>query len=393
MDFKIISMARAKKTSEKNDVSAEIPAGFGYVVFAGNDDFLVNRAASEYWERESAEAFDDMSKDIVEGVALRVDDVREIVDRFLEAANTLPMFGGKKFVWLRNVNWFSEGTLGGSEKASEGVARLLQAAGTLNPDEVCAIVSIIKPDSRKNTTKNFFKLARELQEIRGNDDPADLGDSLETEAERLGVKITANAAKLLATKVNNSTRMSFVELEKLACYVGKGGKIDDEIVIKMVPVFGEGDFFEPVEFFFSGDLTQTLEALHRYFYNNDSARPLLISMQRRLSMLIQVQSLLATKKISLSERFGINKTAFAQAAETFLPMYGGNDEKSPYNIFSQNAWYLGTKVAYQTLTLPGINLKKLIDWQLALMQAFELLIARPREDEAIMRELVTDCLG
>ncbi|MCR5183960.1 MAG: hypothetical protein K6B46_04580 [Opitutales bacterium] len=385
-------MARAKKANEV-EIPSEIPEGYGFIVFYGNDDFLLNRAASERWERESAEAFDEMSKEIVEGTALRVDDIAGITARFADAAGTMPMFGGKKYVWLRNVNWFSDGQLGSSEKAAAGVANLLRSAQTADPEGVCIIVSILSPNEKRTTTKKFFNLARELCPVGGNENAEQLGAALEEEAKRLGVTIMPDAAKLLATKVNNSTRMSYVELEKLACYVGAGGEIDDKIVLEMVPVFGEGDFFEPVEIFFGGNLQETLASLKRYFFNNDSARPLLTSMQRRVSLLIQLQSLAATKKISISERYGVNKAGFERAAEIFLPMYGGNDEKSPYNVFSQNPWYLGSKVAARTFAIPGMNLKRLIDWQLALMRAFESLIARPKEDEAVMCELVTECLG
>ena len=41
----------------------------------------------------------------------------------------------------------------------------------------------------------------------------------------------------------------------------------------------------------------------------------------------------------------------------------------------------------------SVTLKRLIDRQLEFVRAFEALIARPGEDEAVMRELAVRCLS
>ncbi len=363
----------------------------GFIFFVGDDDFLVNRAAKALWEKESANAFDEMSKDIVEGIALRVDDVAEIAGKFTEAVRTISLFGGKKFVWLRNVNWLSDGVIGASEKTAKAVEKLVELSGTIDENSVFALISIVKPDKRRSATKKFLKCG-ELNEISGGSDPETLISSLENEAVRLGVKITPEAAQTLAAKVNFHTRMSHVELEKLACFVGSAGTIDAETVLQLVPVFGEGDFFEPVEIFFSGNLQKTLDSLRSYFFNNETARPLLSALQKRNSLLIQLRSLLDSNEAKFNFRGEISKSDILAANEKYGAMFGGNDEKSNFNLFSQNAWYVGAKVA-SALRNSSFTMKKLIDWQLDFLNAFEQLIARPKEDEAVMRELVTRCLG
>ena len=365
--------------------------GNGFILFAGDDDFLVGRAARARWEKESAEAFDDMSKDVLEGTALGVDDIAEIVDRFVESVRTLPMFGGRKYVWLRNVNWLADGRLVESDKTAAAVERLAEEAARTDRGAVFAMISVVKPDKRRSATKRLFKLG-ELNLVAGGSDPEDLFPALEAEARRLGVKIDDDALRVLVEKVNRHTRMCCVELEKLACYVGEGGTIDVATVRELVPVFGEGDFFEPVEMFFSGDLAKTLASLRAYFFNNDSARPLLSAMQKRNSLLIQLRALTDSGAARLNFRGEIPKGDILAAAERYGQLFGGNDEKSSYNLFSQNAWYVGAKVA-GTLRDPRVTLRRLIDWQLDFLRAFEELVARPREDEAVMRELVSRCLS
>ena len=147
--------------------------GAGYILFVGDDDFLVNREARARWEKESADAFDDMSKDIIEGTALGVDDIAEIVDKFIESLRTLPLFGGKKYVWLRNVNWLADGRLVDSEKTANAVKRLAEEAETLDGSAVCALISVLKPDKRRSTTKQLLKCG-ELNAVAGGSDPEEL---------------------------------------------------------------------------------------------------------------------------------------------------------------------------------------------------------------------------
>ena len=57
-----------------------------------------------------------------------------------------------------------------------------------------------------------------------------------------------------------------MEIKKLCVYVGEEGRIDEQTINALVPNFGEGDFFEATDAFFSGNLEWTLEALKRHFF-------------------------------------------------------------------------------------------------------------------------------
>ena len=70
--------------------------------------------------------------------------------------------------------------------------------------------------------------------------------------------------------------------------------------------------------------------------------------------------------------------------------FGDFDTKASFNVFTQNLWYLGNKIA------PGarvLSLKRLIDFQLEFMRAFEDLIRRSTDQEAVMRDLAIRCLS
>jgi len=105
--------------------------------------------------------------------------------------------------------------------------------------------------------------------------------------------------------------------------------------------------------------------------------------------MIQLRVLIDAGSIEVSS-YGLNKnTLETLASEHNLP-FADPSTKSGFNIFSQNPWYLG-KLA---LAVKQISLKKLIDFELALIQTFEQILKHPQphEQEAIMHQFVMQCL-
>lgn len=389
-----------------------MPAHFILVV--GDDDFLVDREARSRFEKLSAGTADEMSREIIDGTATKVAEVESVMAAFLAATRTVSLFGEKKYVWLRNVNWFADGVIrikaatdaadvpakkGRGAKAAtkkdileDSADKIAEEFSASDPEALCVVISLVRPDKRRTPVKKLLKVG-EIVPVASMNDSEEILAVVENAARELGVQIDEDAARLLVGKVNGHMRMTFTELEKLACHVGPGGTIDEATVSALVPVFGAGDFFEPSEYFFAGDLAGTLASLRRFFFNNSSARPLLAAMQNRNRLLIQLRALIDSGDATLNFRGGISKSAIESAGTRYGRFFGGNAEKSSLNLFSQNAWYVGEKLAGTTLRDKRITLRRLIDRQLEFVRAFEELVARPGEDEAVMRELAARCLS
>jgi DNA polymerase-3 subunit delta len=219
------------------------------------------------------------------------------------------------------------------------------------------------------------------------------------EAAALGAELAPGALELLLAKVGANTRLLAEEVRKLATYAGQssdpapGGAregpitIEEAHVAELTPNSAEGDFFEAAEAFCSGDLRWTLAALERHFFAGGDARPVIAALQNRNRLQIQIRALLDAGEIGLGARGidGLSRAASAHGAR-FAEAAG---EKSSFNVFAQNAWYLG-KVA-GSAGLP--SLRRLIDNQLDLIVAFEEIIRRPQEQEEVMRELAVRCLA
>jgi DNA polymerase-3 subunit delta len=205
------------------------------------------------------------------------------------------------------------------------------------------------------------------------------------EAQTMGASFAPGAIELMLAKVGANTRLVVEETRKLATYVGEGAKIEEVHVAELTPNVAEGDFFEAAEAFFSGDLKWTLEALHRHFFSGGDARPVISALQNRNRILLQVRALVDAGAARIGPR-GLD--GLPRAGAQFGGRFTGATEKSSYNLFTQNPWYVGKLAG--SAKLP--SLRRLIDNQQEFIAAFEEIIRRPDEQEEVLRELTVRCL-
>ena len=110
------------------------------------------------------------------------------------------------------------------------------------------------------------------------------------------------------------------------------------------------------------------------------------ALQNRNRILLQVRALIDAGQARLGPR-GLD--GLPAAASIHAARFVGATEKSSYNLFSQNAWYVG-KLAGGAKLPP---LRRLIDSQQEFIAAFEEIIRRPNEQEEVLRDLAVRCLS
>ena len=355
--------------------------------FCGPDDFLVNRLGKERFDALAGEATDEFSRDVLSGFANNVDEVETAVNRLREAVQTLSLFGGKRVVWLKDVSFLADSVTGRAEGTLRQVEELQAILGGVSPDEVAVVVTAAPVDRRRSfikwceTTADYAYVGDEGREGGGM-----LEQVARAEAEAQGAQITPDALALLLAKVGATTRLLTEEVRKLATYAG--AVIEEAHVEELTPNFAEGDFFETAEAFSHGDLKWTLAALQRHFFAGGDARPVISALQNRNRLLLQLRTLIDAGEIQLGPR-GIDKAGFERAAAAHGRQFGGAAEKSTFNVFTQNPWYLGKLAG--SAKLP--SLRRLIDNQQEFIVAFEELIQRPGEQQEVLREMAVRCLG
>lgn len=344
-------------------------------VVAGKDEFLVEEDARKFYNQAVKNAGSDADKQIIAAQITRVEDAIGIEREFTEAVATLSMFGGKKVVWLRNWNWMTDSKQSGSVEVKESLQRMLDLVQKSN-ETVSIIISAAPVDGRRKDLAVLKDLAQEfITHSFAPPKPWDVHSEqttmqitrVETLFKKSGIKFEPEVPEVLVGLVGQSTRVVLMEVEKLAIYVGAGGTVKTKDVHFIVPRFGDGNFFEPIEALAVRDLEWSLDSLNRYFFNESSCRPLIIALQSRLRLIIQIRSLADSGDLKVT-RNGLSKGQIEVAAGRHGPTFG-SASKSSANVFSQNPWYINTKVS------PGAfyySLSELIDLQLACAECFDI---------------------
>jgi len=361
-----------------------------FTFICGADDFLVGRLGQERFTAMATEAgADDFSREIVNGFAGNVDEVEAAVNRFRDAVQTVPMFGGKRVVWLKDVSFLADNVTGRAEGTLKHVESLQEILAKVNPDEASVLVTAAPVDRRRSFPK-WCEANGDFTLVGGGEGEG--AEALATvalaEARAAGVTFGDGAIEILLSKVGANTRLLTEEIRKLSTYVDAGGVIEEAHVIELTPNMAEGDFFEAADRFFASDLKGTLGALQRHFFAGGDARPVLSSLQNRNRILIQARVLIDAGDLRAPGNYGFDKAAWARAQENYAPAFGGDTEKSSYNLFTQNQWYAGKLVS--TGKLPP--LRRLIDNQQEFITAFEEIIRRPNDQETVLREMAVRCL-
>ncbi len=366
----------------------DVPEIKPFIFVCGPDDFLVNRLGKERFEELACDVTDEFSREVLSGFANNVGEVETAINRFRDSVQTVSMFGGRRVVWLKDVNFLADTVTGRAESTLKLVEDLQAILAVINPAEVAVVVTAAPVDRRRAFPKWCEKNA-DFAIIGGEGEGAAqaLVNVVLAEADILGVSFGQGALELLLAKVGANTRLLIEETHKLTAYIGDAKIIEEAHVAELTPNVAEGDFFEAAEAFFSGDLKWTLRALEHHFFTGGDARPIISALQNRNRILLQIRALIDSGEVKLGPR-GLDKSGFDRAAATHGPHFVGATEKSSYNLFTQNPWYLG-KLA-SSAKLP--TLRRLIDNQQEFIVAFEEIIRRPAAPEEVMREMAVRCL-
>lgn len=376
---------------------AAMPAAKNFTFICGPDDFLVGRLGAQKFAALAAEVPDEFSREVLSGFAGNVGEVASAINRFRDAVQTISMFGGRRVVWLKDVNFLADSVTGRAESTLKLLEDLQEILAKVDPAETAVLITAAPVDRRRAFPKWCEKNADFTLIAADEGDGAALEAVVLAEAKAVGATITPDAVRLLLVRVGANTRLLVEEVHKLAAYAAPAGcpskdgteniVIEEAHVAELTPNVAEGDFFEAAEAFFSGDLHWTLAALERQFFAEPNAsRPILAALQNRNRILLQVRALVDAGEARLGPR-GLD--GLPKAAALHGPKFAGATGKSSFNLFTQNPWYVG-KLAGGAKLPP---LRRLIDNQQEFIAAFEELIQRPQEQEEVLREMAVRCLA
>ncbi len=359
-----------------------------FTFYSGDDDYLLQRKGAEWFTKATADIEDDMSKEVIEGMVGTVDEVENAISQFCSAAQTLSLFGGVKVVWFKGINFLADSVTGRSEGTALAIERLQACLESIDPGAVRVLLTASPVDRRRSGYKWFVKAGESEHLSLGKDAPAAMVELARSHCKAAGIAIEPVAAEVLAAKINYNSRMLIEEVEKLITYIGNSGeRITESMVIELVPNYGEGDFFEAAEVFFSFRVEPALEALERYFFTHKDARPLLANLMGRNRLMIQLRALMDAGV--LHQRGGLSQRDLEAAKRHFASAFGETESKSNLNVFTQHPFYLSRLAD----SARKVSQRMLIAIQIELIGVFQSIIDRPNEQHAVLREFVIRQLG
>ena len=348
----------------------------------GDDDYIVRQKAKEVFDDWTKDFPDDLSREIIDGRADRVDDVLRILSEAKAATTTLSLFGGGKLVWINEANFINQNKTGAAKGAKDA---LEDAKAFLEKLEDSRVILSACPIHRGHGFVKWLQKNADFHDLAKNEkEDVAFRRLVEETASELEVKFAPGALDYLAGKIGAHPRLGVEETRKLASFLGsEGNEITEQMIIDLVPDFGEGDFFEASEAFFSGKLDWALDAIDRHFFQGKDARPLLATLQNRNRLLIQLRVLVDGGELNPHDR--MSKDLLERLAAKHARHFDDPTEKTTLNVFSQNPWFLGRLLGL----VKSFSARRLIDLQSHLIEAFEQVLAQPREQHAtIFKNLV-----
>src|SRR5471032_2139983 len=124
-----------------------------FIFICGQDDYLVGRLGQERFAALAAAVTEEFSREVISGFAANVDEVESAVNRLRESIQTISMFGGKRVVWLKDVNFLADTVTGRAESTLKLVEDLQELLAVLNPDETAMLITASPVDRRRSFPK------------------------------------------------------------------------------------------------------------------------------------------------------------------------------------------------------------------------------------------------
>ncbi|MBM6619234.1 DNA polymerase III subunit delta [Bacillus suaedaesalsae] len=216
-------------------------------------------------------------------------DMEEVsIDLAIEDAQTLPFFGDKRIVIVKNA-WFLTGTKD-KEKVDHTISLFESYIQSPSPFTIfIVVVNAEKLDDRKKISK-LLKKEAEVFEASIPDEKA-MVQWLKNQAKEKNVSITDEAILLLLQYVRNSVTLCIQELNKMATYVGEAGSIDIETVRLLSSKTIEDNIFELVDCVTQGKVPEAMVIFQDLLKLNEEPIKILSLLAGQFRLLFQVKEL------------------------------------------------------------------------------------------------------
>ncbi len=276
-------MATKKKISEN--------ANFHVIV--GSDDGMVREEALALYNELTGGNDDGFTHETIDGNADNSEGAFEICSSVSQSLMTMPMFGGDKVVWLRNVNFLGDDVTGRAQRTEAGVEMLRGILEKGLPNGIKFLISADKIDKRKSFWK-FLEKSAAVQSYDKIDISKEgwedqVGQMVEGRARELGLEFENDAMELFIMLAGEQSKQIMNELEKLDLFLGKERRVVTIVDVRtLVPLSREAVVFEIGQAIQKGNVARAIQLIDEQLAAEESAigimRASIINVVRNLYM-------------------------------------------------------------------------------------------------------------
>ncbi len=269
------------------------PANPNFHVIVGTDDGMVREEALALYNELTGGNDDGFTHETIDGNADNSEGAFQLCSAAIQSLMTMPMFGGDKVVWLRNVNFLGDDVTGRAQRTEAGVEMLRGVLENGLPDGIRFILSADKVDKRRAFWKFLEKNAsvRSFDKIDISRDgwQDQVGRIVQGRAEELGLTFEREAMELFIMLAGEQTKQIANELEKLDLFLGKERReVTEEDVRCLVPLSRAAVIFETGKAIQTGNVARAIQLVDEQLAAEESAigimRASIINVVRNLYM-------------------------------------------------------------------------------------------------------------
>ena len=325
------SVANQRKTNSQPGPTAR------FFAVVGSDEGAVKKRAHELGKELAPKDAGDFGVDLLDGAVENTDQAVTRIHETVQAIQTLPFFGSEKLVWLKDVNFLGDSTVGRSAQVQTALEQLKDILSDGLPSDVKVLLSATDVDKRRSFYKAISKLGRFEQFDRIDTSKSGWEEAVEglaqhTAGER-GLRFQPEALEAFARLAGADSRQIENEIEKIDLYLGddvaqslkpqESRKISLEVVRRLVAKTATGVIWELGNTIARRNLSEALDLLQQLLFQGETAMGILFA-----AIIPTMRNLLAAKELCVSNglrppqapfQFGPMINRLPESAVSFLP--------------------------------------------------------------------------
>jgi DNA polymerase-3 subunit delta len=308
-----------------------------FFAVVGSDEGAVKKRARELAAELAPKDAGDFGVDLLDGAVENTDQSVTRIHETVQAIQTFPFFGSEKLVWLKDVNFLGDSTVGRSTQVQTALEQLKEILSDGLPSDVTVLLSATEVDKRRSFYKAISKLGRFEQLDRIDTSKSGWEEAVEGMAQHMagekGLRFQPEAVEAFARLAGADSRQIENEIEKIDLYLSgdvadslkprESRKITLEVVRRLVAKTATGVIWELGNAIARRNLSEALDLLQQLLFQGETAMGILFA-----AIIPTMRNLLAAKELCVTNglrppqapfQFGPMINRLPESAVSFLP--------------------------------------------------------------------------